>query len=563
MWRASTSGARDDGTGCFADLCRCIYTSCWTLSAVDGYGLCQLDASSEVAMPLGRWLSSDALRSSSSKTPRPQRLASDSPSDVLWEQLEARRPAPLRFVLHHSRRPNGSLCPCLEVNLSSSSPSTPYYTVTRILDPEHRVPYITLCPILAAAGLTILQGLLRFDLTPPAYDVSLAGLEPWDDLWISLPLTRSIAAELGLLHNLAAILDPTTSLAWSLDEFAEGLLHNWRVPQAVVDAASYSTDAITRPDVGFGNVLMLPKGQQIKTLVSADLRATIVGKAEARRKQPQFQLQQKLVQWSTQLHSIWLDFSNLADQYDGDSGEHRAPLLCELQQEVAPPTSTDMLEWTQLVSARMTGLASIAQPDDAEGLLEPLSLANVAALRPGNPPLGFGMAATHEGADEEVALRHLQAVLRGKLALLQQMSLLTLGPFACAPDLDPAQDTVERGEPSLVSPERERANQHQSQPVAAQLTELANASDIAALNAKVDGLAAKLERWFETPHRTGVANAATTGANLNREADSGNTQDTSRPALSLWSTLEMLPWPLLVLPLSVILVLSTIKAMFV
>jgi hypothetical protein len=39
---AQRASARDDGTCCFADLCRCIYTS-WTLSAVDGYGSCQLD----------------------------------------------------------------------------------------------------------------------------------------------------------------------------------------------------------------------------------------------------------------------------------------------------------------------------------------------------------------------------------------------------------------------------------------------------------------------------------------------------------------------------------------
>ncbi|GAK63584.1 uncharacterized protein PAN0_003d1789 [Moesziomyces antarcticus] len=513
-------------------------------------------------MAVGRWLSGGGPRSGSSKTPRPHQLDSGSPSDVLWEQLEARRPAPLRFVLHLSRRPNGSLCPCLEVNLPSTSSSTPHHTVSRILDPEHRVPYITLCPILAAAGLTILQGLLRFGLTPTAYDVSLAGLEPWDDLWISLPLARSIAAELGLLHNLAAILDPTTSLAWSLDEFGEGLSHNWRVPQTVVDAASYSTDAITRPDLGFGNVLMLPKGQQIKTLVSAELRATIFGKAEVRRKQPSFQLHQKLVQWSTQLHSIWLDFSSLLEQGIGEDDEQRALMLRELQQEVAPPTSTDVLEWTQLVSSPMTGLGSPAQPEDAEVLLEPLSLADVSALRPTNPPLGFGVAPSHEDADKQVVLRHLQAVLRGKLAMLQQMSLLTLGPFACAPDLDLAQDTVERGEPSSVSSERERVRQHESQPTAAQLTELANASDIAALNAKVDGLAVKLDRWLESHDMAEPAKAATTGPNSNGKADSGSTRDTSRPAPSPTSTLQLPPWRLLV-PFSIVWVLCAIKVLFV
>lgn len=57
----------------------------------------------------------------------------------------------------------------------------------RILDPEHREPFITLGGIFAAAGLTPIEGLLRFDLHRGRghFDVSLAGLEPRDELWVS------------------------------------------------------------------------------------------------------------------------------------------------------------------------------------------------------------------------------------------------------------------------------------------------------------------------------------------------------------------------------------------
>ncbi len=159
------------------------------------------------------------------------------------------------------------------------------FTVTRILDPEHRTPYITLTPLFHAAGLTLVQGLLRFSLPPTSFSLSLAGLEPFDDLWISLPLARSIASSLNLLSALSALLDTKMALAWSLDEFSEGLSHNWRIPQQYVDAASYSTDAITDPGLRWGELKMLPRGQQVKTLISGEMRARVVRREGERRKE--------------------------------------------------------------------------------------------------------------------------------------------------------------------------------------------------------------------------------------------------------------------------------------
>ncbi|KAJ9478226.1 Calcium-transporting ATPase, partial [Pseudozyma hubeiensis] len=417
-------------------------------------------------------------------------------SAELWQRLEARRPSPLRFVLHLSRRPNAALCPCLEVDLPSSNSTSAFFKVTRILDPEHRVPYITLTPILHAAGLTIIQGLLQFDLPTSSFDLSLAGLEPWDDLWISLPLARSIASQLGLAQALALILDARSAQAWSLDEFDEGLSHNWRVPQVVLDAAAYSTDAITDEELRFDRAKLLPQGQQIKTLVSRELRRAIVSKAREKGRSSKFRLHQNMVRWSSQVYSVYLEFGpTLRGLVDGE--ERKAILKTgfdDLHDAVLPPTGTDLLDWLQSISQLSQFTDSTAessstgqQDSDTSSMLSPLTPLEMSDLRGNEPTLGDLLASTSQGDDESETLARLQSIFRSRIAVLHNINLVSLEHLSSA---GTASLDVQPNEPIIAS------TMHADiRPEMLSATEMAAATkdDILQLRAKIDQLANRIE----------------------------------------------------------------------
>ncbi|TKY87140.1 hypothetical protein EX895_003817 [Sporisorium graminicola] len=417
----------------------------------------------------------------------------------LWHLLEARRPVPLRFALHLSRRPNAALCPCLQADLPAA---TGCFTVTRILDPEHRVPYITLSPILHAAGLTLVQGLLRFQLSSSSFDLSLAGLEPWDDLWISLPLARSIATELGLAAPLTAILDTRSAPAWSLDELEQGISHNWRIPQQWVDSASYSTDAITQ--VAFDRVQLLPRGQQIKTLVSSELRSRIVDDARERREQGgRFWLHQRLVRWSAQVVGVWQDIRMMSGAWEEEErGARMGPMLEDLRDVVLAPTSADVLEWLQLIAPQADDAFIATDPSSPleSTLLAPLTLAELAEQRKRELTLGSLLLSNSQDTDE--ALVHLDSLIRSKLASLHHMNLLSL-PHLSSPQDDPAAN-VQPLDASHHTPSTSSTapTVQQTQPTA---TATGKGIELSQLEAKVDQLTAKLDRLLDTQLSTGPA----------------------------------------------------------
>jgi hypothetical protein len=144
----------------------------------------------------------------------------DNGRELTWGRLETNRPFPVRFRLYASRRTNKALCPCLVVQTRGIS-------VIRILDPEHRQPYISLDSIFLLAGKSIPSGILELDLSRDAgdYDLTLAGLEPREALWVPLKLAREIADQLGLLNALSNLLDWDNRHIWSLDEGEAGLVH--------------------------------------------------------------------------------------------------------------------------------------------------------------------------------------------------------------------------------------------------------------------------------------------------------------------------------------------------
>lgn len=138
-----------------------------------------------------------------------------------WQDLQQNRPLPVRFALYASQRTNRALCPCLIVEKQK-------ITVIRILDPEHKQPYLSLCSIFLLAGRSVPLGLLEFDLHREAgdYDLTLAGLEPREGIWAPLTIARRVAKELDLLPALDTLLDWEIRHIWSLDERdKEGLVH--------------------------------------------------------------------------------------------------------------------------------------------------------------------------------------------------------------------------------------------------------------------------------------------------------------------------------------------------
>ncbi|KAF6767131.1 hypothetical protein PSEUBRA_002793 [Kalmanozyma brasiliensis GHG001] len=350
-----------------------------------------------------------------------------STSSGLWTRLSTRRSSPLRFVLRLSRRPNAALCPCLETTLTSPSGT---FTITRILDPEHRTPYITLSPIFLSSGLTPIQGLLRFALPPTSFDLSLAGLEPFDDFWVTLPVARRIASDLTLLPSLAAILDPKTSLAWSLDEFSEGLSHNWTIPPECVAPERYSTDAITQREVRFGGLEMLPRGQVVRTLVSGELRGRVEKEERERRGRREERMREALIRWCALLWGVWWDVRETLDgEGEGRDGRVRA-LLDDLRDLVVPPTPTDTLEWMQLISplnaeAQSSTSPSSTQPLQDEGVLSPLRQEELADQRSKEITLGE-MLVPYTADDPDKMVARLESILRAKMASLHHMTLLSL-----------------------------------------------------------------------------------------------------------------------------------------
>lgn len=154
----------------------------------------------------------------SSELQQPSRKESKKP--ITWDELENSRPLPVRFQLYASRRTNRALCPCLVVKSQGIS-------VIRILDPEHMQPYISLDSIFLLSNRSIPTGILEFELSRDSgdYDLTLAGLEPREALWVPLKLAREIAEQVGLLEALGTLLDWDNRHIWSLDEGEAGLVH--------------------------------------------------------------------------------------------------------------------------------------------------------------------------------------------------------------------------------------------------------------------------------------------------------------------------------------------------
>ncbi|CEH16017.1 hypothetical protein CBOM_05893 [Ceraceosorus bombacis] len=293
-----------------------------------------------------------SLLDSSQLSTSPRRLKT-------WKDLSDRRPLPLRFLLLPSNRPGGKLCPSLCVHING-------HVIVRIMDPEHSEPFVSLAAILHSAGLTVAEGLLRFGLRRDRmdFDMTLAGLEPWDEIWVPLATARRVAESLNILEPLASLLSWSTRHVWSLDEGSSGLVHNWRVPSSVLDPGTYSTASLTASE--FAVVEPLAAGQMIRTLVSPEQRRSAMLNYNPPRSAEPVTLRQadaravnqQLVRWSVQRLETFLS----AQEEDGQSIK-------------APEMRGDTLDAEEIahkcVAVRL--LASLVQGTSLRGK-EPLSV---------------------------------------------------------------------------------------------------------------------------------------------------------------------------------------------
>ncbi|PWZ00516.1 hypothetical protein BCV70DRAFT_142900, partial [Testicularia cyperi] len=363
-------------------------------------------------------------------------------ADELWHLLSAQRPLPLRFVLHQSQRPNGSLCPCLEVDLPKHGGSAIDHdnvsqrqavcTVTRILDPEHKMPYVSLGGIFAASGMSIIEGLLRFQIAPLDYQLSLAGLEPFDDIWVSLKLAAAISSQLGLSGPLAALLDPKTRPAWSLDEGRTGISFNWRVPASILDEAKYSTASLLQTD--FPQVELLRPGEQLKLLVSDQQRAEARSRSQSGAETNRLKVQ--LIRCSTACYAVWLDLTHA--QQSLDAAEHaQDPEALELEIRLArdyvsdlrveqlPPLATDLIEWIQLAADPFSVVGDEQKGPVRVPALDRLDRAEMLLLRQRDEAKLQSQHSSNASLHEvKQALEVTILIVRSKLVTLHKMQML-------------------------------------------------------------------------------------------------------------------------------------------
>ena len=152
---------------------------------------------------------------------------------------------PLRFVLPlsltgqvNSAFPSTALSPCVTTELNG-------FTIYRTLDPEPEASFVSLGILFLACGMTIPQGLLRFDLTLASND--LGGLAPFNDIWTEFDQARMIADELEIGDVLAGLLDERSAKAFSVLDYETNepsLLHNWRIPPNWLSSKDYATSSM-------------------------------------------------------------------------------------------------------------------------------------------------------------------------------------------------------------------------------------------------------------------------------------------------------------------------------
>ncbi|GAA5922682.1 hypothetical protein JCM1841_001103 [Sporobolomyces salmonicolor] len=176
-------------------------------------------------------------------------------------------------------------------------------------------PFVSLARIFLACGITPIEGLLRFGLERPTYDFTLGGIAPFSDLWVSLKVAREVAKELGVLDELAGLLEWETRRAWSVEDKEEsGIVHNWKIASDRVAPQDYSTQSML--SATFPRLSLLPSGAQVRTLLPPTSTFPIYGApspsptlfaSSAGLPATHVALWAKLVEWCVSEYEAWLE----------------------------------------------------------------------------------------------------------------------------------------------------------------------------------------------------------------------------------------------------------------
>ncbi|GAA5950093.1 hypothetical protein JCM21900_004595 [Sporobolomyces salmonicolor] len=176
-------------------------------------------------------------------------------------------------------------------------------------------PFVSLARIFLACGITPIEGLLRFGLERPTYDFTLGGIAPFSDLWVSLKVAREVAKELGVLDELAGLLEWETRRAWSVEDKEEsGIVHNWKIASDRIAPQDYSTQSML--STTFPRLSLLPSGAQVRTLLpptstfpiyGAPSPSTTLSASSAGLPATHVALWAKLVEWCVSEYEAWLE----------------------------------------------------------------------------------------------------------------------------------------------------------------------------------------------------------------------------------------------------------------
>ncbi|GAA6058356.1 hypothetical protein JCM3770_005852 [Rhodotorula araucariae] len=188
---------------------------------------------------------------------------------------------------------------------------SPTVEVFRLIDPEHREPFVSLGRLFLACLITPVDGILRFHLDRLEYSTELAGLAPVLDLWVTLRVARKVAAELGVLDELAALLESETRGAYSVEDKEEGgLVHNWKIGSDRIPPDEYSTHAML--STTFPRIHLLAPGSQVRTLLPPfssfpSYLERAVDQSGVSAEASLDALWSRLVEWSVLVHESYLD----------------------------------------------------------------------------------------------------------------------------------------------------------------------------------------------------------------------------------------------------------------
>ncbi|WVR06043.1 hypothetical protein IAU60_003071 [Kwoniella sp. DSM 27419] len=182
-------------------------------------------------------------------------------------------PLPVHFALLPSMLPSKTLSPVLYVLVNK----IPIYLT---LDPS-RSPQLSLLPLfLALQPISPVNIFTSLYLLPSQYSLTLDGIAPHLDIWVSLSTARKVVHSLGADTLFWDSANPTRGLlaagvdhAMSWDD-GDGIGHNWMPPPSQIPRAAYSLASLSSSSLL--GVSVIRDSRYIVTPLDQHIRAEII-----------------------------------------------------------------------------------------------------------------------------------------------------------------------------------------------------------------------------------------------------------------------------------------------